>query len=137
MAFKINKVGEEEFVTIRLRDYPNAFKAKCEEYVEQGLAKTMEDAKDVLYDCMIDLEIMYEKGEGLLGIESGALESHIDAYSPYTAELGEYPHVCPNCGSEHVRGFFDADCDDLAHSDYSGWGCAMCGHTGDESEFFD
>lgn len=136
MAFKINKCGREEVVEIRLIDYPIAFQTKCEEYVEQKLAKNIEQARELLKDCVIDLEIMYEKDSGLIGIESGALESHIDVVSPYTGELGEYPHFCPECGSENVRAFFDADCDDLAHGDASGWACADCGHTGEEYDFF-
>ena len=97
MAFKLNNannyepLGIENMVkggAIRLRNYPIVFKAKCEELVEEGLAKDMDEATKMAWDMEVELELYYEKGTGLFAVESGAVESGT-IYSPYTAELGE------------------------------------------------
>lgn len=136
MAFRINPSEKVESIEVKLKDYPIAFRTKCEEFVEQGLAKTMNEAEQMLADCVIDLEIMYEKHNGLIGVESGAIESQADIYSPYTSELGQY-HVCPECGSTDCEYFLDVDCDDMGHCDSEGYRCNECGYSGTKNEFYE
>lgn len=135
MATKLNTSDNYESINIKLIDYPIAFENKCKEFVKQGLAKDMEQARNLLKDCEIELELYYDIDNGLFGVESGAVESHADIVSPYSGEQCEYPKICPKCGSEHIRAFYDADVADMAHTDVSDWACADCGHTGDEYDF--
>lgn len=67
---------------------PIAFKAKVEELIEEGVCHSEEEAKALVNDMEIELEIYYEKGTGLFAVESEAVESGT-IYSPYTAELCE------------------------------------------------
>lgn len=82
MAFKLNyadnyePLGIENMVkvkggAIRLRNYPIVFKAKCEELVEEGPAKDMEEATKMAWDWKAELGLYCEKGTGLYGIDNG------------------------------------------------------------------
>ena len=48
-----------------------------------------EEAEKVVSSYPIEIELYYEKGLGLFAVESGAVESHYEIYSPYTGELCE------------------------------------------------
>lgn len=90
MAFKLNTLDPYDSIKIRLIDYPEAFKSKCEEFVEQGFATNIEDAKHQLEDCEIDLQIVYDKHNGLFAVEAEAVESCAsDIHSPYTGDIAE------------------------------------------------
>lgn len=90
MAFRLNKNEDYDSLTIRLINFPHAFKAKCKEYVEQGIAKNMEEAESLLKDCEIELELFYDINNGLFGVESEAMDSLSDEMvSPYTSEVAE------------------------------------------------
>lgn len=88
---KLNNSDEYESIgTIKLSEekFPKAFAAKVEELLEEGVCQTEEEAKKVVADMEIELEIYYEKGTGLFAVECEAVESGT-IYSPYTAELCE------------------------------------------------
>lgn len=90
MGFKIHNSDEIEGIKIKLIDYPNAFQAKCEEFVEEGQAKTIEEARKALKDTEIFLELYYEKGTSLFGVDSDAVEGcQEDIQSPYTGKYAE------------------------------------------------
>lgn len=90
MAFKLNTLNSYDSINIKLIDYPEAFKAKCEEFVEQGLATNIEDAKLQLKDYEIDLQLVYDKHNGLFAVEAEAVESCAeDIHSPYTCNIAE------------------------------------------------
>lgn len=90
MAFKLNTLNTYDSVKIKLIDYPEAFKAKCEEFVEEGIATDIADAERQLKDCEIDLQLVYDKHLGLFGVEAEAIESCAsDIVSPYSGENAE------------------------------------------------
>lgn len=91
---KLNKAEEYEAISsVRLTEdkTPRAFKAKVEELLESGCAKTEEEARGMVYQMEIELEIYYEKGFGLFAVESDAVESNYDIYSPYSGKVCERP----------------------------------------------
>lgn len=85
-----NSDNYESIGTIKLSEdkFPIAYRAKVEELLEEGVCETEQEAKSVVNDMEIELEIYYEKGTGLFAVESEAVES-ATIYSPYTAELCE------------------------------------------------
>lgn len=90
MAFKLNTLNSYDSIVIKLIDYPEAFKAKCEEFVEQGIATDIADAEHKLKDCEIDLQLVYDKHYGLFAVEAEAIESCAsDIVSPYSGENAE------------------------------------------------
>lgn len=90
MAFKLNTLNTYDSVKIKLIDYPEAFKAKCEEFVEEGIATDIAAAERQLKDCEIDLQLVYHKHYGLFGVEAEAIESCAsDIVSPYSGENAE------------------------------------------------
>ena len=131
MGFKFTTSKDYDSIEVELIKFPHAFQAKCEEYVAEGNAKDIEDAKRQLKDCRIDLELFYDKHNGLFGVESEATENHATIVSPYTGEEGEEPHVCPECDTENCRPYLDVtDCGDV-----EGWQCDDCGFQGSEALF--
>lgn len=90
MAFKLNTLNTYDSIKIRLIDYPEAFKSKCEEFVEQGIVTNIEDAKELLSNCEIDLQLVYDKHNGLFAVEAEAVESCAeDICSPYNGKIAE------------------------------------------------
>ena len=90
MGFKLNHKGDYDSIDVKLIKFPYAFKAKCEEYVEQGIATDMDDAANQLKDCTIELELFYDKHSGLFAVESDAVDSiSKELVSPYSKELAE------------------------------------------------
>lgn len=132
---KLATSSDYESINVKLINFPKAFKAKCEEFISQGIAENMADAEEQLKDCEIELELYYHKDYGLFGVESGAVESSCDIYSPYTGEECEREMECPHCGSNNIRTFLDVDCDDLCHSDDNGYMCEDCGYQGYIEDF--
>ena len=84
----INPVGQEEVIEINLRDYPNAFKAKVEELLEQGAVNSRQEAEEIASQP-IQLELYYHKNNGLFAVESEAVEASEmgGLYSPYDREV--------------------------------------------------
>ena len=90
MAFKLNTLDTYDSIKIRLIDYPEAFKSKCEEFVEQGIVTNIEDAKEILSNCEIDLQLVYDKHNGLFAVEAESVESCAeDICSPYNGKIAE------------------------------------------------
>lgn len=90
MAFKLNTLDTYDSIKIRLIDHPEAFKSKCEEFVEQGITTNIEDAKEILSNCEIDLQLVYDKHNGLFAVEAEAVESCAeDICSPYNGKIAE------------------------------------------------
>ena len=88
MAIKVNDENHIECVNIQLsRDKtPIAFKNKLEELMGQGCFETEEEAIEFIESAPIQMELYYEKGQGLIMVESDALDSGCDVCSPYTKE---------------------------------------------------
>lgn len=87
MGFKLHNPNDIEGIEVKLSDYPIAFKNKCEELVEEGQAETIEEAKEILKDTKIFLELYYEKGTSLFAVDSDAVEGcEEDLQSPYIGE---------------------------------------------------
>lgn len=67
--------------------YPIVYRRKIEELVEDGAYETIEDAEIDNPRIEIDLELYYDKGWGLYGVESDAVSSSAESIcSPYTGE---------------------------------------------------
>ena len=92
MAIKINNGDSYEYISITLREdlYPIAHNEKVNELMEQGAFDNIQDAKKFVNNSPIELELYYEKHNGLIGIEVGAVESMgKNLSSPYTREFFE------------------------------------------------
>ncbi len=91
MAVKLN--GDDNYDAIEIllikERYPIAFENKVQELLEEGVFDTREEAERWVSTTPIECELYYDKGSGLFAVESGAVESHGDIYSPYTGELCE------------------------------------------------
>lgn len=77
MAVKLNGAETYEPITIILSKEitPIAYRNKIEEYVEQGLYASTEEAEVKNPKIEIDCEIYYKKNIGLFAVESGAVEN--------------------------------------------------------------
>lgn len=64
---------------------PRAYKEKLDELLETKAFNTKEEAEEWLKTAKFDMEIIYEKGNGLFLVESEAIESG-GITSPYTQE---------------------------------------------------
>ena len=74
-------------IKIRKDNYPILYQRKLEEMVEEGNYSTIEDAEKDNPIITIELELYYDKGWGLYGVEVDAIESGAESIcSPYTAE---------------------------------------------------
>ena len=86
----INDENKYESVSILLskEKYPIAFEKYVTDMMQGGM--TREEAEKWLSQTPIELEIYYEKGAGLFGIEAEALESASNTIcSPYSKESFE------------------------------------------------
>lgn len=88
MPIEVNDKFHIESVNIQLsRDKtPIAFKNKLNELMEQGCFETEEEAIEFIESAPIKMELYYEKGHGLIMVESEALDCNYDVFSPYTKE---------------------------------------------------
>lgn len=88
MAVILNGVETYEPITIILtkENTPIAYRNKVEEYVEQGLYASIEEAEEKNPKIEIECEMYYEKHVGLFAVECGAVECGT-IYSPYSGEL--------------------------------------------------
>lgn len=74
-------------VVLTKNTYPIAYRAKMEEFVEQGLYDTIEDAERDYPRIEFELELYYDKHSGLFAVESEAVSSNAELIcSPYTGE---------------------------------------------------
>ena len=82
---KINNDDNYESIMVRLTPdkFPIAFKEKVDELMEEGLFEDREEAERWVMDSPIELELYYDKGSGLFGVESGFVESVNEFTSPY------------------------------------------------------
>ena len=87
---KASPADKIESISVNLRHYPEAFKAKVQELVESGMDRN--EAQKYVWNAPIVLEIYYEKGLGLFAVESEALEGGADLVSPYSKK----PIVVPD-----------------------------------------
>lgn len=90
---KLNNENCYETIMVVLREdkCPIAHKNKVEELMEQGAFDNIEEAKEWVNTTPIELELIYEKNEGLFAIESEAVICYSHRLcSPYTkAEFDE------------------------------------------------
>lgn len=89
---KKNTSENYESINVRLTKdrFPIAFNNKVEELLEEKAFKTREEAEKWLTQTPIELEIYYEKGAGLFGVEAEALDNvGVDICSPYSKESFE------------------------------------------------
>lgn len=64
----------------------------------------------------IELELYYEIRQGLMAIESDAIDSFDSVFSPYSGEEFEDCITCPECGSENIHPFdTDDECNVLKY----------------------
>ena len=89
-AMKLNSAEtcEQIIITLTKEEYPVAYNNKIEEFVEQGLYLTKEEAERQNPKIEIDCEIYYHKHSGVFEVEQGAVESGT-IYSPYSGEICE------------------------------------------------
>lgn len=71
---------------------PIAFQNKVDELMELHAFNSVEEAERWLNDTPIELEIYYEKRQGLFGVESGAVDNCVKLCSPYTQAEFEYEY---------------------------------------------
>lgn len=74
---------ESVMITLTPTGFPKAFKSKVDELMEEGVFDNREEAEAWVMDAPIELELYYEKGNGLFGVESGFVESVSEFTSPY------------------------------------------------------
>ena len=74
---------ESVMITLTPTEFPKAFKEKVDELMEEGMFDNREEAEAWVTDAPIELELYYEKGNGLFGVESGFVESVSEFTSPY------------------------------------------------------
>lgn len=89
---KKNTAENYESINVRLTKdrFPIAFNNKVEELIEEKAFNTREEAEKWLSETPIELEIYYEKGKGLFGVEAEALDNvGVDICSPYSKECFE------------------------------------------------
>lgn len=80
-------VYESIDIKVRRDNYPIIYQRKLEEMVEEGNYSTIEEAEKDNPQFIIELELYYDKGNGLYGVEVDAVESGAESLcSPYTAE---------------------------------------------------
>lgn len=91
MENKINPVGEEEVVFIKLSEikHPVAFNKKVEELIASGLTK--KEAIKFVQEYRFCMELYYEKGLGLMMVESEVIENSCDIFSPYSGKKYNCP----------------------------------------------
>lgn len=84
---KINDADKYESIVLYLDEEhtPIAFKNKLEEVLSQNVFDSEEEAKEWLRTTPFELEIYYEQGYGLFGVEPEAVEAEIVS-SPYSGE---------------------------------------------------
>lgn len=82
---KINNSDQYESIEISLDPikHPIAYAKRVEELIECGFSKK-EAEKEAMQPT--EMELYYEKGLGLMLVDTGAVESGT-IYSPYTGEL--------------------------------------------------
>lgn len=64
--------------------HPIAYREKLKELM--GCGKTEEEARKIINETPICLELYYERGKGLFMVECDAIEDGVDIFSPYTTK---------------------------------------------------
>lgn len=84
-AIKMNNVDNYESINITLsrENTPIAYQNKLDELMECKAFDTQSEAEEWLSETPIELELYYEKGYGLFGVESEAVEN-AELQSPYS-----------------------------------------------------
>ena len=82
---KMNNADYYESINITLskENTPIAYQNKLDELMDIKAFDTKEDAEDWINTNPIELELYYEKGQGLFAVESEAVES-TTIHSPYS-----------------------------------------------------
>ena len=84
-AIKMNDGDKYESINIKLsKEYtPIAYQNKLDELMDCKAFDTKSDAEKWLSETPIELELYYENGYGLFGVEAEALEN-MEIHSPYS-----------------------------------------------------
>ena len=84
-AIKMNNADNYESINITLsrENTPIAYKNKLDELMECKAFDTQSEADEWISETPIELELYYEKGYGLFGVESEAVEN-AELQSPYS-----------------------------------------------------
>ena len=84
-AIKMNNADNYESINITLsrENTPIAYQNKLDELMECKAFDTQSEAEEWLSETPIELELYYEKGYGLFGVESEAVEN-AELQSPYS-----------------------------------------------------
>lgn len=82
-----NPAGQEETIEVTLTEdkYPNAYRHKLQELMENGM--TEEEARKAIAESSITLELYYHENYGLMALESEAVESLDEIHSPYNGKV--------------------------------------------------
>ena len=84
-AIKMNNADNYESINITLskENTPIAYQNKLDELMDDSAFDTKSEAEKWLSETPIELELYYEKGYGLFGVEAEAIES-AEIQSPYS-----------------------------------------------------
>ena len=84
---KANNQDQIELINIRLNpnEHPIAFNNKVEELMEE-CGYSRKDAEKEVRNMVFEMELYYQKGQGLFLVESEALDSGVELVSPYNGE---------------------------------------------------
>ena len=76
----------EHLCNVKLTEdkFPIAYKNKLNELIDNGMSE--EDARNLLADGEIELELYYSYGYGLFAVESGAIDDGATIFDPYTGK---------------------------------------------------
>lgn len=86
---RVNSPDDMESISVRLtkRKFPIAFQAKVEELMDAGAFNDSREAEKWIAENPIELEIYYDKHNGLFAVECEVLECGAEAVcSPYTGQ---------------------------------------------------
>ena len=101
-AIKMNNADNYESINITLsKEYtPIAYQNKLDELMDEKVFDTKAEAEKWLRETPIELELYYEKGYGLFGVESEAVENAVIT-SPYSG--------APILDEDEIDQFNDSD----------------------------
>ena len=101
-AIKMNNADNYESINIKLsKEYtPIAYQNKLDELMDCKAFDTKSEAEKWLSETPIELELYYEKGYGLFGVESEAVENAVIT-SPYSG--------APILNEDEIDQFNDSD----------------------------
>lgn len=87
---KLNNAQQyEKLCNVKLdkEKYPIAYGRRVDELVSLGVAKTREEAEEIVAGEEVELELYYSPNYGLFAVDSTAVEDGATIYDPYSGEV--------------------------------------------------